>query len=144
MFRWQWRPTMFWVIHVMTHDSWRFFVQMFLFGCVGIFQICRRNGSSFLKSCMALCLASYSEWPCSWMGNGYKTRVLCSGKFQLSTNKTCFLYLFIISSYYRFWWIYLLFIQGDRSKKVGIVDREYVVHQGIQSLGGPSAKKVSS
>ncbi|KAL7606427.1 hypothetical protein Lser_V15G16510 [Lactuca serriola] len=31
--------------------------------------------------------------------------------------------------------------QGDRSKKVGIVDREYVVHQGIQSLGGPSAKK---
>lgn len=34
-------------------------------------------------------------------------------------------------------------IQGDRSKKVGIVDSEYVVHQGIQSLGGPSAKKVS-
>ncbi|KAI3765092.1 hypothetical protein L2E82_15117 [Cichorium intybus] len=31
--------------------------------------------------------------------------------------------------------------QGDRSKKVGIVDSEYVVHQGIQSLGGPSAKK---
>ncbi|KAI3718845.1 hypothetical protein L6452_19730 [Arctium lappa] len=32
--------------------------------------------------------------------------------------------------------------QGDRSKKVGIVDSEYVVHQGIQSLGGPSAKKI--
>ncbi|KAJ0682182.1 hypothetical protein HanPI659440_Chr16g0644481 [Helianthus annuus] len=31
--------------------------------------------------------------------------------------------------------------QGDRSQKVGIVDSEYVVHQGIQSLGGPSAKK---
>ncbi|XP_076882326.1 uncharacterized protein LOC143530764 [Bidens hawaiensis] len=31
--------------------------------------------------------------------------------------------------------------QGDRTKKVGIVDSEYVVHQGIQSLGGPSAKK---
>ncbi|KAD4982366.1 hypothetical protein E3N88_19037 [Mikania micrantha] len=32
--------------------------------------------------------------------------------------------------------------QGERSKKVGIVDSEYVVHQGIQSLGGPSAKKI--
>ncbi|KAJ9563044.1 hypothetical protein OSB04_008204 [Centaurea solstitialis] len=32
--------------------------------------------------------------------------------------------------------------QGDRSKKVGIVDSQYVVHQGIQSLGGPSAKKI--
>ncbi|XP_071706084.1 uncharacterized protein [Rutidosis leptorrhynchoides] len=31
--------------------------------------------------------------------------------------------------------------QGDRSKKVGIVDKEYIVHQGIQSLGGFSAKK---
>ncbi|CAI0407326.1 unnamed protein product [Linum tenue] len=26
--------------------------------------------------------------------------------------------------------------QGDRTKKVGVVDREYVVHKGIQSLGG--------
>ncbi|CAL1372714.1 unnamed protein product [Linum trigynum] len=33
--------------------------------------------------------------------------------------------------------------QGDRTKKVGVVDREYVVHKGIQSLGG-SGKKSSS
>ncbi|KAK9681852.1 hypothetical protein RND81_10G031900 [Saponaria officinalis] len=31
--------------------------------------------------------------------------------------------------------------QGDRTKKVGIVDSEYIVHQGIPSLGGSSAKK---
>ncbi|XP_062233981.1 uncharacterized protein LOC133931179 isoform X1 [Phragmites australis] len=28
--------------------------------------------------------------------------------------------------------------QGDRTEKVGVVDSEYVVHQGIPSLGGPS------
>nr|CAB3469142.1 unnamed protein product [Digitaria exilis] len=28
--------------------------------------------------------------------------------------------------------------QGDRSEKVGVIDSEYVVHQGIPSLGGPS------
>ena len=27
-------------------------------------------------------------------------------------------------------------IQGDRSKKVGVIDSEYIVHKGIQSLGG--------
>ncbi|XP_074272156.1 uncharacterized protein LOC141596047 isoform X2 [Silene latifolia] len=32
--------------------------------------------------------------------------------------------------------------QGDRTKRVAIVDSEYVVHQGIPSLGGSSAKKV--
>ncbi|OIS99281.1 PREDICTED: uncharacterized protein LOC109230950 [Nicotiana attenuata] len=34
--------------------------------------------------------------------------------------------------------------QGDRTKKVGIVDSEYIVHQGIQTLGGPSLKKRSN
>ncbi|KAL3615067.1 hypothetical protein CASFOL_040728 [Castilleja foliolosa] len=34
--------------------------------------------------------------------------------------------------------------QGDRTKKVGVVDSEYVVHQSIQTLGGPSAKKISN
>ncbi|RVX08465.1 hypothetical protein CK203_014223 [Vitis vinifera] len=35
-------------------------------------------------------------------------------------------------------------LQGDRSKKVGVIDSEFIVHQGIQTLGGgsPSAKKV--
>ncbi|KAJ0791576.1 hypothetical protein HanOQP8_Chr01g0007141 [Helianthus annuus] len=31
--------------------------------------------------------------------------------------------------------------QGDRSKKVGVVDSEFIVHQGIQTLGGASVKK---
>ncbi|CAH9059810.1 unnamed protein product [Cuscuta europaea] len=34
--------------------------------------------------------------------------------------------------------------QGDRAKKVGIVDSEYVVHLGIQSLGGSPPNKASS
>jgi hypothetical protein len=35
--------------------------------------------------------------------------------------------------------------QGDRTKKVGVVDRQYVVHKGIQTLGGSDhgATKVS-
>ncbi|GER48177.1 hypothetical protein STAS_25332, partial [Striga asiatica] len=33
--------------------------------------------------------------------------------------------------------------QGDRTKNVGVVDSEYVVHQSIQSLGGQSAVKVN-
>ncbi|CAL9047099.1 unnamed protein product [Musa banksii] len=31
--------------------------------------------------------------------------------------------------------------QGDRTKKVGIVDSEFIVHQGVQTLGGSSAEK---
>lgn len=31
--------------------------------------------------------------------------------------------------------------QGDRTQKVGVVDSEYVVHQGIQTLGSSSADK---
>lgn len=27
-------------------------------------------------------------------------------------------------------------LQGDRTKKVGVVDSQYVVHKGIQTLGG--------
>ncbi|XP_059291009.1 uncharacterized protein LOC132044525 [Lycium ferocissimum] len=34
--------------------------------------------------------------------------------------------------------------QGDRTKNVGVVDSEYIVHQGIQTLGGPSLKKRSN
>ncbi|KAG9452722.1 hypothetical protein H6P81_005626 [Aristolochia fimbriata] len=34
--------------------------------------------------------------------------------------------------------------QGDRTKKVGIIDSEYVVHKGIQSLGGSSLTKAST
>ncbi|XP_078176554.1 uncharacterized protein LOC144570423 isoform X2 [Carex rostrata] len=31
--------------------------------------------------------------------------------------------------------------QGDRTKKVGVIDKEFVVHQGIPTLGGPSPNK---
>ncbi|GAB2212837.1 hypothetical protein Droror1_Dr00020833 [Drosera rotundifolia] len=34
--------------------------------------------------------------------------------------------------------------QGDRTRKVGVVDSEYVLHQGIQTLGGASEKKIPS
>lgn len=33
--------------------------------------------------------------------------------------------------------------QGDRTRKVGIVDSEFIVHQGIQTLGGHSIRKAS-
>ncbi|KAL5986922.1 hypothetical protein ACLOJK_015257 [Asimina triloba] len=33
-------------------------------------------------------------------------------------------------------------IQGDRTKKVGIIDSEFVVHQGIQTLQGSSREKI--
>ncbi|KAJ0017184.1 hypothetical protein Pint_10705 [Pistacia integerrima] len=35
-------------------------------------------------------------------------------------------------------------LQGDRTKNVGVIDSEYVVHQGIQTLGGgPPVKKAT-
>ncbi|KAL0310651.1 UNVERIFIED_CONTAM: hypothetical protein Sangu_2359800 [Sesamum angustifolium] len=37
-----------------------------------------------------------------------------------------------------------LLCTGDRTKKVGVVDSEYIVHQSIQTLGGQSARKVSN
>ncbi|KAK1304569.1 hypothetical protein QJS10_CPB11g02388 [Acorus calamus] len=33
--------------------------------------------------------------------------------------------------------------QGDRTRKVGVIDSEYIIHQGIPSLGGTSANKLS-
>ncbi|KAK9267534.1 hypothetical protein L1049_009962 [Liquidambar formosana] len=32
--------------------------------------------------------------------------------------------------------------QGDRTKNVGVIDSEFIVHQGIQTLGGHSTKKL--
>ncbi|XP_042494600.1 uncharacterized protein LOC122073937 [Macadamia integrifolia] len=31
--------------------------------------------------------------------------------------------------------------QGDRTEKVGVIDSEFIVHQGIQTLGGSNDKK---
>ncbi|KAL6991001.1 hypothetical protein U1Q18_009122 [Sarracenia purpurea var. burkii] len=50
----------------------------------------------------------------------------------------------LISYSFRFKPGLLAFIEGDRSKNVGVVDSEYVVHQGIQTLGGVSARKAST
>lgn len=32
-------------------------------------------------------------------------------------------------------------MQGDRTKKVGVIDSEYIVHKGIQTLGGRKTPK---
>ncbi|CAA3025845.1 uncharacterized protein LOC111368747 [Olea europaea subsp. europaea] len=45
--------------------------------------------------------------------------------------------VFSKSAWYCAWHL----IQGDRTKKVGVVDSEYIVHKSIQTLGGASAKK---
>lgn len=36
--------------------------------------------------------------------------------------------------------------QGDRTKKVGVIDSEYIFHKGIQTLGGggPPGKRLVS
>ncbi|KAK9106252.1 hypothetical protein Syun_022263 [Stephania yunnanensis] len=34
--------------------------------------------------------------------------------------------------------------QGDRTEKVGVIDSEYIIHQGIPSLGGSSANKAQN
>lgn len=41
--------------------------------------------------------------------------------------------------------VFTVGLQGDRTKKVGVVDSEYIFHKGIQTLGGSghSGKKVS-
>lgn len=35
-----------------------------------------------------------------------------------------------------------IIIQGDRSKNIGVVDSEYIVHMGIPTLGGSDENKV--
>lgn len=37
-----------------------------------------------------------------------------------------------------------ILLKGDRTKKVGVVDSEYIVHRGIPTLGGSFAYKVTS
>ncbi|KAG8099654.1 hypothetical protein GUJ93_ZPchr0013g36110 [Zizania palustris] len=33
--------------------------------------------------------------------------------------------------------------QGDRTKNIGVIDSEYIVHRGVQTLGGPSVKRTN-
>lgn len=36
-----------------------------------------------------------------------------------------------------------MLVQGLRSEKVGVIDAEYILHKGIPSLSGASAKNVN-
>ncbi|KAG5561512.1 hypothetical protein RHGRI_004528 [Rhododendron griersonianum] len=97
--------------------------------CTG--QICGRNGSSIFKICMALCLASYTG------------DVLGSSP----TLTYMLLLLFWQNDLVHGWGMDMKLgycAQGDRTRKVGVVDSEYIVHQGIQTLGGASARKASN
>jgi hypothetical protein len=37
---------------------------------------------------------------------------------------------------------FLISYQGDRTKSIGIVDSEYIVHYGLPTLGGSASEKV--
>ncbi|KAF7150442.1 hypothetical protein RHSIM_Rhsim02G0120800 [Rhododendron simsii] len=93
--------------------------------CTG--QICGRNGSSIFKICVALCLASYTV-------NIPKTQIKSQQHKPLND---------LVHG----WGMDMKLgycAQGDRTRKVGVVDSEYIVHQGIQTLGGVSARKASN
>lgn len=62
------------------------------------------------------------------MGSRYETRVLRAGTIHSMLFSTCLEIKCLLLIY--------VITQGDRSKKVGVVDSEYIVHKGIQSLGG--------
>lgn len=40
--------------------------------------------------------------------------------------------------------IWTIFLQGDRTKTVGVVDSEYIVHLGVPTLGVSDGNKVCS
>lgn len=64
-----------------------------------------------------------NKWPCY-------SRPTCT-YFSLPSSM-CFIVCIIISIISE---IHVVF-QGDRTRNVGVVDSEYVVHKGIQTLGG--------
>lgn len=125
-------------------------------------QVCWNNGSRVFTWCMALCLAydsgiqyslfsfqtnaspfvssyheklllAFAEWPGPWLGPGFCSQTLCRGSNQF------FFFSFYLSS--------LLFVIVIRSstvffawtqpahEKIGVVDSQWIVHQGVPSLG---------
>jgi len=36
---------------------------------------------------------------------------------------------------------FLYYFQGDRTKNIGVVDSEFIVHRGVQTLGGSTITK---
>uniref|UniRef100_M1CBQ5 Uncharacterized protein n=1 Tax=Solanum tuberosum TaxID=4113 RepID=M1CBQ5_SOLTU len=64
------------------------------------------------------------------MGIGYEAWLLCAGKSkQLSSYFPSLLDMIITR---------VISSQGDRTKKVGVVDAEYITHLAVPSLGGNS------
>lgn len=105
----------------------------------------------------------FAEWSGSWVGCRLQNRLLCTGlyakpmriivhsnygaKLDVYLYLPLYSHLYIVrSSHARFGYVLihsvLLFHQGDRSEKVGVIDSEYVLHKGIPSLGGPRINKV--
>ncbi|KAG5625749.1 hypothetical protein H5410_010967 [Solanum commersonii] len=92
--------------------------------------VVRNDGSGILKSRLALCLVYGPERPDPCMGLGYEAWLLCAGKSkQLSSYFPSLLGMIITR---------VISSQGDRTKKVGVVDAEYITHLAVPSLGGNS------
>ncbi|WMV12329.1 hypothetical protein MTR67_005717 [Solanum verrucosum] len=91
-------------------------------------QVGRNDGSGILKSRLALCLVYGPERPDPCMLLGYEAWLLCAGKSkQLSSYFPSLLGMIIAC---------VISSQGDRTKKVGVVDAEYITHLAVPSLGG--------
>lgn len=58
--------------------------------------------------------------------------------FCLTSSHAFLYYHYVVDSI----WISMLVLQGDRTKRVGVIDSEYVVHQGVKTLGGFSEEQV--
>lgn len=76
---------------------------------------------------------SLSEWLNSCLGLGYAAWLLCPGKLHTLGLLLYFLSTIISSN---------LVWQGNRTQNIGVVDSEYVVHEGLPTLGGTAGDKV--
>lgn len=77
-----------------------------------------------------------TERPDPCMGLGYEAWLLCAGKSkQLSSYFSSLLGMIITR---------VISSQGDRTKKVGVVDAEYITHLAIPSLGANSDVETAS
>ncbi|WMV12326.1 hypothetical protein MTR67_005711 [Solanum verrucosum] len=93
-------------------------------------KVGRNDGSGILKSRLALCLVYGPERPDPCMGLGYEAWLLCTGKSKRLSSYFPSLPDMIITR--------VISSQGDRTKKVGVVDAEYITHLAVPSLGGNS------
>ncbi|KAE9461810.1 hypothetical protein C3L33_06273, partial [Rhododendron williamsianum] len=107
--------------------------------------ICGRNGSSIFEICLALCLASYtggfvSDLVLGW-GMDMKLGTVHSLSFlEYSAVQNSNALLAGLLHFFVIFWLF----QGGRIENIGVVDSEYVLHQGIKSLGGAAAETPSN